>query len=217
MSSINPHYTFNYSQPEDYRFSHDSVFLARRVFELIKGQEITNINGLDLCSGCGIIGLDFLFHCQKELNQLPASFDFLEVQDIYQKHFEINAQHLMDVAMQIRFVNENYNVLQNADFSNRYDLILCNPPYFFPDKGTLSPSQFKNRCRFFIDSDFKSLLLGIWNSLTTQGNAYVLLRDLSEHGWSSAQEAHKILEKRAKVEVLGDIRGTHFVKINRLE
>ncbi|MBV2168118.1 MAG: hypothetical protein KUL82_05355 [Bdellovibrio sp.] len=65
MSSINPHYTFHYSQPEEYRFSHDSVMLARKVFERVSASAMENWRGLDLCSGCGIVGLDFLFHALK--------------------------------------------------------------------------------------------------------------------------------------------------------
>ncbi|MDG0816879.1 RsmD family RNA methyltransferase [Bdellovibrio svalbardensis] len=211
MSSINPYFTFNYSQPEEYRFSHDSVFLARQVFELMTPEEIQNIKGLDLCSGCGIIGLDFIFHCQKEWGKTPRSFDFLEVQDVYRSHFVENVTRLGQVASSLQFVNQNYTALQNSENAGKYDLILCNPPYFFADKGTLSPSEFKNRCRFFIDSGFAELLLGISASLAENGKAYLLLRDLSEHGWHSLEEAKSILKGTLHIELLGDIRGTHFV------
>ncbi|QDK36696.1 methyltransferase [Bdellovibrio sp. NC01] len=213
MSSINPHFTFNYSQPEEYRFSHDSVFLARRVFELLKPSELDGMRGLDLCSGCGIIGLDFLFHCQKEWQRTPQIFDFLEVQNVYLPHFMENKSRLGSVACDLNFVNENYECLSAPEFAQRYDLILCNPPYFFADKGSLSPSEFKNRCRFFIDSGFKELLFAIANSLSARGQAYLLLRDLSEHGWNSLKECEKILQGKALVERLGDIRGTHFVRL----
>lgn len=216
MSSINPHYTMNYSQPEEYRFSHDSVFLARRVFELTNLQLVASLRGLDLCSGCGIIGMDYLFHCRKEIAAVPKSFDFMEVQDIYKTHFAENVQRLGPIATELQFVNQNYTVLQSPKFAQKYDLILCNPPYFFPDKGTLSPSEFKNRCRFFIDSDFRQLLLGVVASLAQQGQAYLLLRDLAEHGWHSVEEAGSILQGKARLEVLGDIRGTHFVRLTHL-
>ncbi len=216
MSSINPHFTFNYSQPEEYRFSHDSVFLARKVFELMTSEEIQNMRGLDLCSGCGIIGLDFLFHCQKEWGMVPTSFDFLEVQDVYRPHFAENVARLGAVKTKIQFVNRNYTCLQEPDFKEKYDLILCNPPYFFANKGTLSPSEFKNRCRFFMDSGFTELLIGISASLAPQGKAYLLLRDLSEHGWHSLEEAGTILKDSMRIELLGDIRGTHFVRLSHL-
>ena len=83
MSSINCHYTFNYSQPSGYRLSHDSVFLARSVHEHLAEVNLNNTKALDICSGSGIIGLDFLFHRREAGKDIPDSFDFLEVQNDY--------------------------------------------------------------------------------------------------------------------------------------
>lgn len=215
MSSINPHYTFNYSQPEEYRFSHDSVFLARRVFELTRDQDFSSVRGLDLCSGSGIIGLDFLFHRRSEGLSVPKDFDFLEVQEIYQSHFTENVQRLGEISTKCHFLECNYNELQLPEFENRYDILLCNPPYFLQGQGKLSASEFKNRCRFFIDSDLKNLLVGIASCLQRGGAGYVLLRDLPEHRWDVLAEAQKICGDRLRMELLGDIRGTHFVKFTR--
>lgn len=215
MSSINPHYTFQYSQPEEYRFSHDSVFLARRIFEVLASEDLSQMRGADLCSGCGIIGLDFLFHCDRELQKNLHSFDFIEVQDIYLKHFEKNCEQLGDVKTRLKFKNINYSELASKQFENHYDLILCNPPYFQVGQGKLSPSEFKNRCRFFVDSDFYSLIKGIENSLSARGRAFVLLRDLEDHGFSYFEEARKALSPEMKIEKFGDIRGTDLVLISR--
>lgn len=213
MSSINPHYTFNYSQPEEYRFSHDSVFLARRVFELLEGQDLSAQQGLDLCAGSGIIGMDLLFHRRAAGQSLPKEFDFLEIQDVYLPHFQENLRRLGELTTRCHFLQRNYDDLQKPEFAGKYDLILCNPPYFLQGQGKLSVSEFKNRCRFFIDSDLKNLLLGIANCLKAQGSAYVLLRDLPEHRWNVLEEAQKICQGKLQVELLGDIRGTHFVKL----
>ena len=175
MSSINPHYTFNYSQPKGYRFSHDSVFLARRAFELERENVRDDWRILDLCAGCGIVGLDFMFHCRQNVERV----DFLEIQDEYRPHFEKNSAFVKCA----RFVHGNY-----AEFKSEegYDLILCNPPYFRAGQGKLSPNALKNRSRFFIDSDFQSLFLAIERNL--RGVAYVLLRDLKAHGVNPLQE-----------------------------
>lgn len=215
MPSINPHYTFQYSQPEEYRFSHDSVFLARRVFELIGSEDLSTVRGLDLCSGCGIIGLDFLFHCKKERKKYLHSFDFLEVQEIYRIHFEKNCAQLGPMKTKMQFRNINYSELAQKHFENSYDLILCNPPYFQLGQGKLSPSVFKNRCRFFVDSNFYSLMAGIQNCLTPKGQAFVLLRDLEDHDFSYLEEARKILSSDVTIEKIGDIRGTDLVTISR--
>lgn len=215
MSSVNPFYTFNYSQPEEYRFSHDSVFLARKVFEAQAPDTITTLKGLDLCAGSGIIGLDFIFHCKKELQKTPVSFDFVEVQEIYHEHFTKNAANVSSEKTALNFLNINYSELLKDIYKERYDLVLCNPPYFRLGQGKLSPSEFKNRCRFYLDSDFKTLLQAITHVLTPQGRAYVLLRGLDDHGFDALREAREILSGFAQIESWMDIRGTEAVCITR--
>lgn len=204
MSSINPHYTFEYSQPSEYRFSHDSVFLARRVFEILRDEQKTPTSILDLCSGCGIIGLDFLFHQRQEKQALPDFCDFLEIQSSYQSHFQENLRRFGPTKTDLKFLEKNYDALKETSFTNKYDLIITNPPYFIAQEGTLSTSEFKNRCRFFLDSTPENLMACIENSLQIEGSAFVLSRrDLRATG-------------RLQIEKLPDIRGTalyRFIKI----
>jgi len=203
-SSINPNYTFQYSQPDDYRFSHDSVFLARRVFELLRFEDLSQFRVLDLCAGCGVVGLDFLFHLREAGCRLPAQTDFLEVQDVYAVHFAANAASFPNV----QFLKGNY-----ADLTaGAYDLILCNPPYFRVGQGALSPNEFKNRCRFFIDSDFASLFKAIGRVL--RGQALVLLRGLDDHGVDVDAEVRALLPG-FKIERLDDVRGTGLIRIQQ--
>lgn len=217
MSSINTHYTFNYSQPSEYRLSHDSVFLSRNVYEHLGNKDLNNTRALDICAGVGIVGMDFLFHRRAANKNVPASFDFLEVQNIYFEHFIENQKRLGTLDTRLNFLNRNYNDLQMSEFNSIYDLIVCNPPYFLPSQGKLSPSEFKNRCRFFIDSDLKNLLLGVFNCLKKDGVCYMILRDLSQHGWNMFEEAQKISEGYLKIETLGDIRRTRFLRLTSLK
>ncbi len=212
MNSINPYFTFNYTQPEEYRFSHDSVFLARKVFELFPG-ELEGFSALDLCAGCGIVGLDFLYHCKSAGKIMPASFDFLEVQSIYHEYFKKNLLEFGSKLPLINFLNQNYEILKDESNQHRYDLIVSNPPYFRVNQGILSPSGFKNRCRFFIDSDFKNLIEAIDNTLKPHGSAYILLRDLQNHGVNPLNEARKILGGMRSISVVDNIRGTPLVLI----
>lgn len=212
MNTINPNFTFNYSQPEEYRFSQDSVFLARMVFELFQN-DLSEMRGLDLCSGCGVIGLEFLFHSKTAKKKMPTRFDFLEVQEIYKSHFETNLLSYGANLPPVSFLNENYEVLKTEVYKNTYDLILSNPPYFRPGQGILSPSEFKNRCRFFIDSDFKNFIEAIDNALKPNGEAYILLKDLSVHGISPLDEARHVLETRRSINIVADIRGTSLAVI----
>ncbi len=172
MSSINPHYTFNYSQPEGYRFSHDSVFMARRVFELLRDNIRASWQILDLCSGTGIVGMDFLFHCQKELGFAPRVCDFLEIQSVYKEHFIENVSRLGLAQTEMSLLLQNYS----QPTQKKYDLILCNPPFFRVDDGVLSPNLFKNRCRFFVDATAEELVAAIEHALAPHGQAFVLCR-----------------------------------------
>lgn len=213
MSSINAHFTFQYSQPEEYHFSHDSVFLARRAFEILQQEGFEGHRGLDLCAGCGIVGLDFLFHSHQAQSFSNLSFDFLEVQEVYKNHFEENRRRSGVSAAKADFILESYACLKNRE--SRYDLILSNPPYFRLGQGKMSPSEFKNRCRFFIDSDFQTLLQVMRDSLADYGQAFFLLRDLTDHGFHAIEETERIFGNAGQLSRLGDIRGTHFMRFKR--
>ena len=216
MSSVNLHYTFNYSQPEEYRLSHDSVFLSRQVFEKLDSLDLTESTALDICAGAGVVGMDFLFHRRITNQTVPKEFDFLEIQDVYQPHFAENKKRLGELSTELNFVLRNYNDLQLNEFHRKYDLILSAPPYFLPGHGKQSPSEFKNRCRFFIDSDLRNLLLGINHSLKISGSAFILLRDLPEHKCNVIREAEMICSGLLEFSILGDIRGTHFIGLKPL-
>lgn len=178
MSSINQFPTFQYSQPSEYHFSHDSVFLAREVFNRHSDQlELSDVQILDLCAGCGIVGMDLIFHQMKE-KTFSGEVDFLEVQNVYETHFEKNKATMQTYFPDqiLRFNWQNQNYAQPAQVK-KYDLIMSNPPYFILGQGALSPSDFKNRCRFFIDSDWQGFINFLKRSLKPHGRAYFLVRE----------------------------------------
>lgn len=215
MASINSHFTFNYSQPEEYRLSHDSVFLAREVFERLSALDFTGKQGLDICAGSGVVGMDFLYHRRAAGQSVPESFDFLEIQEIYEQHFAANCERMGPIATRLNFLRCNYDKLVGPEYRGVYDLIVCNPPYFIPGQGKLSPSEFKNRCRFFIDSNLQNLLAGVANSLKPEGICFMTLRKLHEHGLDILAEARNIGENKLQIESAGLIRGTHLLKLTK--
>ncbi len=219
MTSINPNYTFHYSQPENYKFSHDSVFMARKVYEDLLTQNRHPLKALDLCAGCGIIGLDLLFHTKNIFPQFE-SFDFIEVQAEYLPYFQRNCEALKseipELKTHFKFINLNYeSALREERFKETYDLIVCNPPYFIPSQGKLSNNQFKNRCRFFIDSNLKSLIQFIKYSLANKGSAYLIFHDLKDHKINLLQEIQQNISSNLNMEILPSIRKSVFLRLTK--
>ena len=213
MSSVNSFPTFKYSQPEGYHFSHDSVFLAREVFEKHKN-DLSRYHILDLCAGCGVVGMDLIFHQLNE-SHFSGEIDFLEVQEIYKTHFDQNKESLQaefpGQNLKINWIQKNYADVQEF---KKYDLIISNPPYFLKESGILSDNEFKNRCRFFLDSGWKEMILFMQNSLKENGQAYFLVRN----------ELKKMIEKEnyfnphlPQIQFQSQIRGTWVAQIQKLE
>ncbi|MBC7714367.1 MAG: methyltransferase [Rhizobacter sp.] len=207
--SKNTIYSYSYHQPEDYRFSLDSVFLAQKVAEVLKTHHAPEtLRVLDLCSGCGVVGLELNFNL-KSVNKI----DFLEVQDVYRPFFEKNAEQAKSESSEFNFLCMNYADLLKDSFKEKYDVIVSNPPYFFMGEGLLSPNEFKNRCRFFIDSDFKILISSTLYSLKPEGRAFLLVRPGTHHGRNLQDEIKKLSAGLATVQVLDEVRGTNIVEL----
>lgn len=205
----NSHYSYEYYQPEDYRFSLDSVFLAQIVARSLESHpNVGDLRVLDLCAGCGVVGLELQFH-QKSLKKI----DFLEVQDVYKNYFEKNVLQAQVEDSEFNFLLMNYDRLLKKDYKEVYDIIVSNPPYFFQGEGLLSPNEFKNRCRFFIDSDFKKMIKAILNSLKPAGKAYLLARPGTHHGRNLFEEIKKLITGLADVQVFDEVRGTNIIEL----
>lgn len=229
MSERNPEipFTYSYSQPEEYHFSIDSVECAWEVAQYLKnriaedrqvrkpqlmdylGHQIRDWRVLDLCAGCGVIGFDLNFH-------LPhlRTIDFVEVQSVYRPHFETN-RSLVKNEGEFHFLEMNYEKCLGDEFLDRYHIITCNPPYFQLGQGKLSPSEFKNRCRFFVDSSFQKLVEVIAHCLHPDGEAFLLLRDLEDHDIDMLGELRSLVKGVLAVENLTMIRGTFLLKLSK--
>ena len=205
-------YTYDYFQPEEYRFSLDSVFLAQKVADLIKTESnLDQWRTLDLCAGCGIIGFELSLHSAK-----LSQFDFLEVQNLYLSFFEKNRQMIHPNRIHdFQFLNLNYQDLLQTKYENTYDLIVSNPPYFFKGEGLLSPNDFKNRCRFFLDSDFKTSIEATLFTLKPKAKAYLLVREGNHHGRNLLEDMKTILAKRGSAQFIDNVRGTDIVQIQK--
>jgi tRNA1(Val) A37 N6-methylase TrmN6 len=221
-------FTYEYSQPEDYHFSLDSVEMPWEVAQYLKGRiaednlmkksspsdflrnQMRWWRCLDLCAGCGVLGFELNFH----LPQIQR-IDSIEVQSVYRSHFESNRSKVQNDG-EFYFLELNYEkLIGNPSFQRAYDLIVCNPPYFQPGQGKLSPSEFKNRCRFFMDSTFEKLLESIDFCLSDSGEAFLLLRDLEDHDLDLLTVLRQRIKGKLQCDNLTMIRGTFLLRLHR--
>jgi len=176
--------------------------------ELSSRKDLSSLKVLDLCAGCGVVGFELAWH----LPQI-RSVDFVEIQEVYSEHFNDNLRIVNRPYLQTNFFLMNYENLLTPEWKNRYDLILCNPPYFVPGQGKLSPSELKNRSRFYLDSSFSRLIEVIMWTLKADGEAYLLLRSLQDHALNLENQIQEVLKGRGLHQKVGDIRGTDLLRI----
>lgn len=206
-------FTYKYSQPDEYHFSLDSIHLAELVANDLKtSPHLEGLRVLDLCAGCGVIGIELSWYLQ-DIRRI----DFIEVQEIYTDYFYKNVALVNRPELQLRWHRMNYDELLNANWKNQYDLIISNPPYFQPNQGMLSPSEFKNRCRFYLDSTFGNFIYAMVNALAENGIAYFLLRSLKQHGSDVFSDMQRVLHNMpVSIEKIGDVRGTDVILLKKL-
>ncbi len=202
-------FTYQYQQPDEYHFSLDSIQLADFIAnELRSHSDLKSLQILDLCAGCGVIGLQLSWHLH-ELKQI----DFVEVQEIYSAYFHQNVAIVNRPELTLHWHLVNYDALLETSWKNKYNLIISNPPYFLAGHGMLSPSRFKNHCRFFLDSSFENFILAMANSLSYQGKAYFLLRPLLQHGYDMLSNIRALLQNTSIcIDKVGHIRGTDVIR-----
>ncbi|AWN73130.1 methyltransferase [Legionella anisa] len=205
-------FTYNYQQPDEYHFSLDSIYLARFVATQLKSHtDLDSLRILDLCAGCGVIGIELSWHL-RAIRQI----DFIEIQDIYTDYFYQNVAIVNRPELQFRWHLLNYDALHEKKWASKFDLIISNPPYFQQGHGMLSPSKFKNRCRFYLDSSFQNYIHALENSLANKGKAYFLLRPLTHHGFDLFSDIQKTLKDTSViVKKISHIRGTDIILLEK--
>jgi tRNA1Val (adenine37-N6)-methyltransferase len=158
---------------------------------------------LDLCAGCGVVGLELSFH-------LPhiEKMDFVELQDEFRIHFDANLNQSGRSPEKFRFIKTDFRKYRDGS----YDLIVCNPPYFDPQQGKVGKSEFKNRCHFFVESTLHELIDSVGALLAPRGKAFLLVKD--SH---SKPLKFKSTWPQFLFEYSAEVRGTKVLSVSHKE
>ena len=137
----------------------DSAFLVETVSEQISQE---NINLLELGSGNGIISI-MLSHYHPKWKILG-----IEIQ-----------RHLVKLSQDNAKLSETSSTFTERDLrtftsSQKYDLIISNPPYFSKDKGRMSPIVERAISRHEITCNMLDIMECVKRNLKKDGSAFVL-------------------------------------------
>jgi tRNA1(Val) A37 N6-methylase TrmN6 len=154
----------DYFQPAFYKFNQDSTRLIDFVLE--RNKSAADI--LDMGSGSGIIGIE-LANVLK-----PKSLHLLEGQNVWREYLEKNTELFLKKEIEVEIIMETFG---NWKPRKKFDLIVCNPPYFLPGHGEPSSNPLRNNSRSFMIDDWRVLMSKINLSLHESGKAYFVIKD----------------------------------------
>lgn len=188
----------DYLQPDFYRFNTDSMELINWVkTKVIKADSI-----LDLCAGCGYLGI--------EASQLlcPQFLTLVECQIDFFPYLKKNSQTFLPsvlVDIHIKKVSEFYP-------PHLYDLILINPPYYLPQNGNVSPDPRRAIARTFLIDNWTIFLEKILLCLSSRGKAFVILKNRPD----IINEIEKALKKGDLNYKSDSLRGNKIFEIKKI-
>lgn len=153
----------DYSQPNFYKFNQDSLRLVSFVRERLSHAHSI----LDLGAGSGVIGIEL----SRKLD--TKSLTMLEVQQDYEKHLYTNIARFSPLGLSTQVLIQSFK-----DFhpTTRFDLIVCNPPYYLPGRGELSADPKRALARSFIQDTWEILLGKVDQSLSDEGRCFFVLK-----------------------------------------
>ena len=190
----------NYSQPEAYHFSEESLLLVDLV---LKHQTTSKKRILDIGAGSGIIGIEY---CMLAASK-PKELYLIEPQDVFLPHLKSNINLIDNVSIRI------YSQFIQDFKGEKFDLILCNPPYYNPSKGRMSENKVQNFCRFGIHLSPHYLVSSIERLLSHEGESWVIVGNDKEQNYNIDDFTHPNLE--SKLFEIGRWLILRFIKLNK--
>ena len=146
---------------EYFKFSIDSILLA----EFIRFKRNDRI--LDMCTGNAPIPL--ILTSKDDNLKIDAVEIQKEVYDLAKKSIEINNLH------NINIINDD---VKNVKLKNKYDIIVCNPPYFKVNENSiLNENEIKKIARHEIQLTLKDVIMTASKHIKETGKFYMVHRN----------------------------------------
>jgi tRNA1(Val) A37 N6-methylase TrmN6 len=152
----------DYSQPDFYRFNSDSLHLVSWVKERFDSRPLSV---LDIGAGCGVMGLELAQHFK------PDSLTLLEFQKDFISHLKANIEWL-NLPMKIRV---EINSIGEWEVEEKFDLIVCNPPYYLPSAGKRSKDLRRDFSRSFLKDGWSVLASRLQK--VQKNKSYLVIKD----------------------------------------
>lgn len=161
-------------QPDFYRFNEDSIRLVDFVLSELREKFQENLSVLDLCAGCGIIGIDFYI----KATQSGISFHdmtFIEKNKKFKEFLEKNQVSLLDNKIPVQNL---FTAFEDLKLSKKFDLILANPPYFNESHHRKSQNPDRMTARSYSGEFMQDFIFFIKSHLKKEGQAVFLFPNL---------------------------------------
>jgi tRNA1Val (adenine37-N6)-methyltransferase len=191
----------NYSQPAFYRFNEDSI-------NLVKWIQATGIKPdriLDLGAGSGVLGIELA------LLLTPQKLTLVEVQEEFQSHLETNCRYFLSNSVAHSIFIKSF---LNFKSDQKFDLIVCNPPYYLPGNGELPQDPKRAIARTFLIDSWPILLKTISDSMSAEGKGFIVLKKDKALFESISQHSHKY-DLDVKKNDVGSIMILELFRLNK--
>lgn len=184
-----------YVQPQEYHFSQESVELAK--WASLKVEKINSLEVLDVGAGCGVIGIE-LFHQR-------GAKDFISLIEKQSIFLPFQLENTFGYEDNFNLINKNF--IEHS-LKNRFDVILCNPPYFLKERSRASSCDIRNNCRQILELDLFNIFKKVYEVLKDDGHFFFVFRN-DEYKWLKNMDLNFIYKEHA---LFNNYRLQHWVK-----
>lgn len=161
----------DFQQPNFYRFSEDSILLAKHAAHSAKLSGSGPKSLMDIGSGCGVVGIE-----TAKLVRSIQSLALIEPQKEFSPYIECNMSLLregVDAKLFSMSISE-FCQREGGVSGLKFDLIVSNPPYFKEGEGRRSPNKNKAFCRSFTGFDLAGFVKLAQGLLSSNGQGFIL-------------------------------------------